>query len=764
VATVRGVVLDRLGQPIANATVRLTDPAGATVTSTPSDNAGAFRLTDIAPGAYTIRVEVGGTIILTRALVVRGSLPIELTLRAGPTVHEEVLVQGDATFNAAENPATLAGDAVRGAAEAIPSQRVQAALASLPGWSAEDNGLLHVRGVDDGVLYVQDGIPVYERLDRLFGLPPNPPAIDSLHIIDGYVPPEFGFKAGAVVVTRSISGMRGAWTGSIDGGIADRSTTHVQGFAAGPLGRSAALMTTASSEWSGRFLDPIDLDNFHNEGRTMTAAAQLTWLAGPGLFSSSIQGGLQRYQVSNTLDQQAAGQDQQQHADQLLFSASWQQSATDRTVWQVSTYVRHGSSALLHSPFDTPLAADTQRTNDRYGALWSANHQRGRHAIKFGGEASTLVLDERFSFVITDLQEAVDADLSDAALEHTPDNPFTFADHQRPWLLSLFAQDAVQASDRLTINFGARFDRSRLLIDAWQLSPRAGVAYVVRPGTTVRASAMRLFQPPQTEYLLLSSSPEARELSPFVDDDEIGGGSTIPPERQTALDVSVTQDVTDGWRVEASAWHRRGRDVDDPNVFAGTTIVFPNSVARQLASGVDVGVTMLPRHGWSGSASYTHARVVQFGPVTGGLFLEDEVAEIKDGTKFIPDHDQRHGLFVTAGYTNERHGWRVSGAFRYQTGTPLGIGDVDEDLLTRRGAETIDVESGRVRPRAIVDVQAELPLRRTRAVDVFVRLWTHNLTNDTYAFNFGNPFSGTHFGAPRRVGASVRIGFKHATN
>jgi hypothetical protein len=72
--------------------------------------------------------------------------------------------------------------------------------------------------------------------------------------------------------------------------------------------------------------------------------------------------------------------------------------------------------------------------------------------------------------------------------------------------------------------------------------------------------------------------------------------------------------------------------------------------------------------------------------------------------------------------------------------------------LTRRGAETIDVETGRVRPRAIVDVQGELPLRRTRAVDVF-----------TYAFNFGNPFSGTHFGASRRVGASVRFAWRRGS-
>jgi outer membrane receptor protein involved in Fe transport len=761
VAHVRGIVTDPQGKPIAAAAVALTDPLGnALATATTADD-GSFRIADVVPGSYTIRVDAGGVVLLMQRLVVRGSLPIELTLKARPSLREEVIVHGDASANAAERPATLAGDAVRRTFEPIPSQRVQAALATLPGWSAEDNGLLHTRGTDDGLLYVQDGIPVYERLDRLFGLPPAPASIDSLHVLNGYVPPEFGFKAGGVVIVRSATGLRGAWSGTVDAGVADLDTRHVQGVAAGPLGRAGALMVTASDERSSRFLDPVNLENFHNEGSATSASAQLTWVKGAGLFTASLQGGRARYDVPNTDEQDESGQDQRQRTAQRLFSASWQHAQSDRTVWQLSAYGRHGRGALLPSAFDTPITAETERTDNRYGGLWSVNHQRSRHTFKMGGEASWLWLDERFSFAVTDPEEAEEADLSAAAIGHDLDNPFSFSDRRRPWMLSLYAQDAYQPSDRLTLNFGARFDHSRLLIEAWQLSPRVGVAYVVRPGTTLRGSVMRLFQPPQAEFLLLSSSEEARELSPFEDDDDIGGGASIPPERQTALDASMSQELLSGWRVDATGWWRRGTDVDDPNVFVGTTIVFPNSIARQHASGFDVSLVMTPRRGWSGSASYTYARVVQFGPVTGGLFLEDEVAEIQDGTKFIPDHDQRHGMMATASYHDTRRGWRVAGSFRYQTGTPIGIGDEDaDDLDDLPGSDTVDFDSGRVKARAILDLQAEWQVRRSRHADLFVTGWVNNLTNQTYAFNFGNPFSGTHFGSARRVGLSVRVGLK----
>jgi len=757
VAVVRGTVVDGQGAPWPKATVSLTDSLGFTVARSTTDARGSFRIADVVPGAYTVRIEAGGATVASRTLIVRGALPIDITVRAGPTIHEDVVVRGDASSITADRPSTIAGDAVRSTLEPLPNQRVQAALSALPGWSAEDNGLLHVRGVDDGLLYVQDGIPVYERLDRLFGLPPNPSAIDSLHVIDGYIPPEFGFKAGSIVVARSISGLRGSWNGSIDAGLADLGTRYAQGFGAGPLSGSTALMVTASDERSSRFLDPVDLENLHNAGRSTAASAQLTWSGATGLLTSTLQGGRERYDVSNASDQDAAGQDQTQETSQVLLSTSWQRVRSDRTVWQLSGYARHAQSALLPSAFDTPVTAEARRINDRYGALASVTHQRSRHTIKVGGEAASLLLDERFRFAVTDPVEATEADLTDAAIDHTTDNPFEFADRRRPWLFALFAQDAYRISDRLTLSMGARFDRSHLLTETWQISPRAGFAYSLRGGTTLRASFMRLFQPPQAEYLLLSSSESARELSPFAANREIGGGSRIPPERQTAIEATVSQELPHGLRFDVGGWHRRGRDVDDPNVFGSTTIVFPNSVARQLASGFDVGIALLPTRGWSANARYSYARVEQFGPMTGGLFLDEEIAEIQDGTRFIPDHDQRHGVWASAGYNNERRGWRVSATFRYQSGTPLGVGDVDQDLLDRPGANTIDLESGRVRARAIADVQAEWAARRTSRADVFVGAWITNLTNQTYAFNFGNPFSGTHFGAGRRIGVSLRV-------
>jgi len=175
---------------------------------------------------------------------------------------------------------------------------------------------------------------------------------------------------------------------------------------------------------------------------------------------------------------------------------------------------------------------------------------------------------------------------------------------------------------------------------------------------------------------------------------------------------------------------------------------------------VDMRLELPRRRGVSGYLSYTNAKVVQYGPVTGGLFLEDEVIEIADGTAFTPDHDQRNVGAFGVTYDAPSGFWASFGG-RYESGTPL---EVDEDeldeLVERPGAELVDFERGRVKPRMIFDMLAGTRLFRSGGNVVSVRAAILNLTGDEFAYNFGNPFSGTHFGPGRtfQIGVQVRLG------
>jgi outer membrane receptor for Fe3+-dicitrate len=142
------------------------------------------------------------------------------------------------------------------------------------------------------------------------------------------------------------------------------------------------------------------------------------------------------------------------------------------------------------------------------------------------------------------------------------------------------------------------------------------------------------------------------------------------------------------------------------------------------------------------------------------LFLEDDVEEIGDGEEFTPDHDQRFAAAMGVTWTHST-GVAVSATGRYETGTPIQQEDNDlDELRGRPGAAMVDFEEGRVKPRGIVSLRATAPVMRRGDTTVEAALEVLNLLDARYAYNFGNPFSGTHFGAPRSVGFSVRAKFR----
>jgi outer membrane receptor protein involved in Fe transport len=112
-------------------------------------------------------------------------------------------------------------------------------------------------------------------------------------------------------------------------------------------------------------------------------------------------------------------------------------------------------------------------------------------------------------------------------------------------------------------------------------------------------------------------------------------------------------------------------------------------------------------------------------------------------------------------YQRVNRGFSVSLAARHQSGTPLEVEEDDlADLMERPGADLVDFEHGRVRPRSVFDVTVSQRLHQGRRTETSVRVGFLNLTNRAYALNFGNPFSGTHFGAPRTFRAELRIGLR----
>ena len=672
----------------------------------------------------------------------------EVTVR--PSVMQADTTRTDVVLD--ENIIKLAPSVVR-------RDQLQSVVSTTPGWNTENDGLMHIRGVDDGTLYVVNGIPTPDRVDGVFAGSFNTDAITSLDIVTGNIPAEFGNRSGAVVIIQPKSGLNAPLNGSVSVGRGSFDSKDLSAAVGGGL-KNFGVFVAGSAHDSDRFLDSVDPRNFHNSGGEASIDARADWRitdADIVRLAGTAHGA--NFRVPNAQDQQDAGQDQRQEVRHDHESISWQHTWTPNTLTDVAYFRDFFRSELLPSLLDTPLTTEQNRHHTRQGLLASVTHTTHGHTIKAGLEASRVSVQEFFGFAVTDPEAAEQAGISEPALEFTLDNPFRFSGHTTRGTQGVYIQDDFSPLSNLNLSVGVRYDHSNLLVSDQQVSPRLGAVYFLRKThTAVRASYGRLYMPPQVENLLIASSEQARALSPFASS---GGGADIRPETLSAWEVGFTQELPHSLRLNTAYWWRHFQNVDDPNVLFSSTIIFPNSVARAEAKGLDVRLEVPIRRGFSAYFSYTNNRIVEIGPLNGGLFLEDDFLHIDPGTRFTPDHDQRNVGSFALTYTGHYRGFWTSFSGRYESGVPLELHDLDvEELMKLPGANLVNFDTGRVKPWFVFGWSAGMSLIEQEHFTLGGQLDIQNVASREFAYNWGNPFSGTHFGYPRLISGSLKITFK----
>jgi tetrahydromethanopterin S-methyltransferase subunit E len=88
---------------------------------------------------------------------------------------------------------------------------------------------------------------------------------------------------------------------------------------------------------------------------------------------------------------------------------------------------------------------------------------------------------------------------------------------------------------------------------------------------------------------------------------------------------------------------------------------------------------------------------------------------------------------------------------------------VPEDQLGRLstfpGANLVNLGGQRVKPWYVFGWAGGMDLLRRERVTVSAEVDLQNLADHSFIYNFGNPFSGTHFGYPRMVGGRLKFTF-----
>jgi TonB dependent receptor-like, beta-barrel/Carboxypeptidase regulatory-like domain len=758
-----GTVADPSGAAVPNAQLVLSNPVSGRRLQTVTDDQGQFGFENLPYGSYLLAVSAAGFKLVEQSINIKSNVPVKqaITLTIAAAKSEvEVVPPPELSHDVPGTETTIDESYIRFTPTVNRRDQLQALIATTPGWNTENDGLMHIRGVDDGTLYVVGGVPTPDRLDGLFAGSPDTDAISSLNIITGNIPAEFGGRSGAVVLVQPKSGIATPLAGTLSLGQGSFNSQELSGNVEGGT-KNLGVFLAGAEHRSERFLDPIDPRNFNNTGTGLSFELHSDWNAtNNDVLRLAAVGQGSNFDVPDTELQEEAGQRERQQVRHDQESIFWQHTWSANTLTDAAYFRNFFHSSLDPSPFDTPLTAEQNRHHSRQGLVVSLTHVAHGHTIKAGAEGARVAVEEAFAFSVTDPTAAAEAGISGPALDFTAANPFQFAAHKIGGTEAAYLQDDFTLVRHLRINAGLRYDHSNLLVSDQQFSPRIGGSYYLPlTHTWLRASFNRLYMPPQVENLLIASSQQARALSPFA---ASGGGADIAPEKLSAWETGVLQMFPGSLQLSAAYWWRHFKNIDDPNVLLNTTIIFPNSVSRADAKGVDLRLDIPARKGFSAHFSYSNSTIVEIGPINGGLFLTDDFLQISPGTRFTPDHDQRNAASFSSLYTSSRRGIWTSFSGRYESGVPIELPDLDSSTLhSLPGAQLVNFATGRVKPWYVLGWSAGMDIVRRERFVASAQLDVQNLTNSDFVFNWGNPFSGTHFGYPRLIAGRLNFHFKH---
>jgi len=769
---INGVVRDEQNGSIPGVSVGLTHPASGLERQATTDTSGRFQIDNLPVGVYDLTFTLAGFSEQHRRIQAptSASVAVDITMPIALLTDTVTVVPPTPVIDtvSAGTRHAVSVTRIERMPVAVTSRGLESVLVAFPGFAQNANGAIHPRGAHNQMTFVIDDLSISDQLTGAFANSLDVGVVQTAELLTGNIPAEFGSKVSGVAVlnSRSGSGTGSALTGTVSGAAGGFGTVQGSVQMGGERGR-VGYFGSFTTMRTDRFLDQVSLDNLHNAGHFSRAFGRVdVALSDRSRLRANAMGGGSGFELTNLRSQQAAGQDQRQALNDVSLWTSLLRTVGSSSTLDATVGYRTTTAVLHPSHGDTPVTAAQDRRLSTYTGSVRYTASVGSHLLRAGAELKRFPVEEHFTMGLTSPSfNTPGTDRYNEALlpyDLTRGGAlFIFDDRHTGTQVGAFVESAFSAGN-LSIKSGLRYDDYRFLVSGRQLQPRIGIAYrIPQRNIVLRASYNRNYQTPPNENLLLSNSEAASQLAPSSVRDALGGAyRPIRPERQDVYEVGAQFSVGARLSVDTSLYRKDSRDQQDNNNFFDTGIIFPTTLRRIDVTGLEARLSVLPRHGWSGSLSATTGRARSSPPFTGGLFLGQDAVDLLSAGPFLIDHDQRlsvHGLltFDPAGPL-----W-CSGSVRYDSGLVSNPSDparvaADPDFRDLLPYVNLDAETPRVRPRTIADVAAGFDFADARSRRTWgVQLQVTNLTNRTALYNFQSVFVGTRLVQPRTV--SLRI-------
>jgi hypothetical protein len=702
-----GTVTDASGGAVPGATVEIHNPVSHYDRSTTTDTDGKFRFANVPFNPYHLIVSAEGFAPSSTDVEVRSTVPtaIALSLKIASAATTVTVESGGVDL--VENSPTFHTDVDRGLFDKMPLESASSSATSLvtlvsPGIAADSNGNMHALGDHAQTAFSIDGQMVTDQTSKVFSNQIPADSIQSIEVISGAPPAEFGDKTSLVIKVTTRSGMGVTTpTGTVTGSFGSFGTSTA-GFNMAYGGEKWGNFVSLSGLNSGRFLDPPEFTVLHDKGNEENFFDRVDYnLTKADTLRLNFQYSRSWFQTPNTFDNLSAvngnpagDTDQRSQIGSYNIAPSWTHTISSSAVATLGGFVRHDQYNYYPSnnvfadlgPINSEtITQDRQLSNA--GVHGDISWVKGIHNVKAGAVYQQTLLTESDRFGIIDptlLPSTTDDNgvpcfdaTTNTAVPGTPcatllpidltrgGSQFLFHGHTDVKELALYLQDTITKGN-WSFNLGLRGDLYRGLASANELQPRVGIAYnIKRTSTVLRVSYARTMETPFNENLVVSTTGcdvgVIAALIPCVPANSPAGfRNEFHAGFEQAFGKYLVIDGEYLWKYTHNAF--------DFSVLGNTPITFPIVWHNSKIPGFAIRASVPNFHGLTALVVMSSVAARYFPPQVGGL----GVTVGQSGSVFRIDHDEKFNQTSHVQYQPWKRGPWVGFNWRYDSGLVAG--------------------------------------------------------------------------------------------
>jgi hypothetical protein len=268
--SISGTVLDPSGAVVANASVEIHNPVTAYDRKTTSDSKGNFSFVNVPFNNYHMTVTAAGFDKTAQDVEVRSVVPASVQVNL-QVLASSTTVSVEAAGDLVENDPTSHQDVDRELIDKLPMGSGSSSMSTLvglatPGVASDSDGQIHGYGDHAENSFSIDGQPMTDQSSKTFSNQVPVDSIQSMEVIAGAPPAEYGGKTSVVIVaaTRSGQGITSPH-GSITTSYGSFGSSNLSADVAYG-GKSWGNFISVGGLNSGRFLDAPEFAVIHDKG------------------------------------------------------------------------------------------------------------------------------------------------------------------------------------------------------------------------------------------------------------------------------------------------------------------------------------------------------------------------------------------------------------------------------------------------------------------------------------------------------------------